>query len=360
MLLNRKGLINSNFCKEKLTLKKKEHQSTWLSYYQNYMDTLYFIVDKCSNNNYYFNCRSHSILFTFRHMLELCLKYNREKNGLPSVNSHKYTDLYCDTLIVPDALKQICGKIDWFNEEEDGACYRYYSKKTGSPYFNSMKSLELGKIVSDFNLISSNGFHILSRFPNIDYSKRRINWDMTLHLHECKCLGQIRTDYDLLFELILKGILNDEVPVGKVYLPLLFYIRHSLELAFKDSLYKLIQLPPSISKSKIDSEHSLLSLYNRLISRLEIIDISSCGPELGEKYRSQIETLKNLTNTIHILDNNSRAFRFPFDNNSNPITLRDIDLQSIIKDFYEIDSLLTFYVDFLEDQGLLVTSIASE
>lgn len=356
MLLNRNGLINSNFCKEKLTVKKIEHQPTWLSYYQNYMDTLYYIVDKCSRNNNDFNCRSHAILFTFRHMQELCLKYNRDKKGLDPIISHVYHKLYADELNVPDMFKTICDKIDWNNHEEDGTCYRYYYKKTREPYFAERETIDFGCIISDFNQIASNGFNIIGRFPNINFSKRKIKDYMTLRLYECRGLGHIRTDYDSLFELILNGVLNNEISVNKVYLPLLFYIRHSLELAFKDNLSKVDPLIPSNRKrKKASEEHSLQKLFQIYSECLESIDISSLEPSLISQYNVKLEELKNFSDFIDKLDSNSRVFRFPFDESNHPISLpEDIDIYEITKTFYDIDSFITFYVDFLRDNGLLV------
>lgn len=350
-MLLQQNVFHSTIVMEKFFIKKKTHKPTWPFYYQNYKNALSFVLEKCYNNKTSLDYCSHSILFTFRHMIELCLKHNREKMSLPFTNSHKYTELY-PNLTIPETFRSICSSIDWNNENEDGTCYRYYANRDGIPFFRDTKVLKFGEIVEQFNSTPLTNFEIIEKLPPLKYNAPRIKWDLTFHLHMNRGIGHIRTDYDCLFELILKGIINNEITIDKVYLPLLFYIRHSLELALKENLDRLRAY--SLFARNVSLEHSLLRLYNQFNQCIESSSIlNALNSELQIRYNQQLTTMNSLISTIHILDSNSQAFRFPINSCNQQETLNDINLSALIKDFYKIDSLISFFIPFLEENGVL-------
>ncbi|RZK38631.1 MAG: hypothetical protein EOO90_21735 [Pedobacter sp.] len=95
---------------------------------------------------------------------------------------------------------------------------------------------------------------------------------------ECAGLGVLRTQFDSTIELLIKGIIEDKFDIHKVYLPLLFLIRHSLELALKFNIDEIQKGSSVISQNNFTWEHSLATLFNCYNDYLSKIDKSRLSP----------------------------------------------------------------------------------
>ena len=123
------------------------------------------------------------------------------------------------------------------------------------------------EIFENYNKIEdTDNFLIGNICDPFDYNKKdkkRIEWDLTFHVNQCGGTGPLRTQYDFIISMLVKGILNNSWELHKVYLPLLFLIRHSIELALKLNIERIRKHSVAlISNKDIENEHSLCILYN--------------------------------------------------------------------------------------------------
>lgn len=246
------------------------------------------------------------------------------------------------------------------NYDSNGACYRYYTdKNTGKPFFNSDVKIELSEFLKKYNgIVTSDNFRIDQICESFDYDKPCKKWDLTFHMGESRGLGLIRTQYDGVIENIVEGVLNEEYDVNKVYLPLLFLVRHSLEIALKHNILEASRLLDGISVKQIENEHSLVKLYNRFggcSGYLNKLDLGKVNPNVRALLHYDKSKFELLKSTMHELDNNSFFFRFPVDRNGNnhSIPLRSKSIIEVLKLYSLTDSFITFINAVLMEEGLL-------
>lgn len=359
-MLLRKFNFEDPDVKEKFLFNKKNHFSTWEHYCNCYSYSIEKIINKGLLRNYAFNCRARGILFLLRHYFEICLKHNLELSGYKNSDSHNFQDLlsaFVDTEIVPQGFKDVISKIDY---DSDGTCYRYYrDKKTGKPFFTNENKIELSELFKCYNEISiSEKFKQDNICQAFDYESKRIKWDLTFHMGECHGLGHIRTQYDEVIEFLVEGVLYENYDINKVYLPLLFLIRHSLEIALKFNIYEARKITTIVSNDKIDNTHSLVKLYDYFGGTkgyLSKIDISKMSLELKVEFENFKCQYEKLNNEIHLLDTNSFLFRFPVDKNRiiHSLSMNKDQLYEILKLYYLTDPFITFTNEVLEEEGII-------
>jgi len=338
-------------------IKDADYSSTWEHYYNSYNYSIQKLLEKGLQHNYALNCRARSIMFLIRQSLELCLKCNIEKQGKAIPLTHDFNELFNefnDSLPPPSELKTIIEKIDF---DKDGGCYRYYADKIeNKPYFTYDNKIELSEIIKQYNLISpANGFLIGKISNPFDYDSRVIKWDLTFHLGECRNLHHVRTQYDMATEFLIEGILIDNYKAELLYLPLLFLMRHSLELALKANIFEIQKLSSLIKSKNYSHEHSLMTLYNCYADYLSKIDLTALSDDTKLQLLLFQEKYIELNDIIHRLDTNSRSFRFPVDKDSKAYVLDigKIKLTDILKLYYFTDPFITFTNAVLEEAGAL-------
>jgi len=359
-MLLRKFDFEDKQSEEKFRFDKKRHLSTWEHYSDCYDYAISKIFNKGFKRNYAFNCRARGILFLIRHSFELTLKTNLESNNLLIPNSHNFSDLFSafgDLNIVPESFKKLTTKIDY---DSDGSCYRYYKdKNTEKPFFSYANQIEIADLLKDYNGISRNDTLKIGEIcEEFKYNDKRIQWDLTFHMGECWGLGHIRTQYDEVIEFLVEGVLFENYDINKIYLPLLFLIRHSLELALKFNLQEARKVSPTkVQDKKYDDMHSLSQLYNcfgGVNGYLSKLDLSKMSEETKKQYDAYKIQYEELNESIHQLDNNSMYFRFPVDNKGkhHPLYMKGEGLYKILKLYYLTDPFITFTLDVLEEEGI--------
>lgn len=344
----------------KLKFDKPKHLTTWEHYYNCYNYTIEKIFNKGFQGSYTFNSKSRGILFLIRQSFELCIKHNIELNELKIPNSHDFNQLYLafnGKNIIPQEFKDVIEKI---NFDSDGTCYRYYQEKeSGKPYFTFNNRIELAELIKDYASIPSSSKFIKGNICEVfDYVDRRKIWDLTFHMGECTGLGQIRTQYDEVIEFLIEGILFDGYDINKIYLPLLFLIRHSLELALKFNLLKAAKISTLVPAKEYDNMHSLAQLYNcfggedGFLSRVNVAQMPDLTKKQYELYKQQYQELNG---AIHDLDINSMYFRFPVDikGKKHSLNLKSYGIIKILRLYYMTDPFITFTVDVLEQEGIV-------
>lgn len=167
------------------------------------------------------------------------------------------------------------------------------------------------------------------------------------HSNEVRTLGIITTHYDATIFELFSQIYSNKVSVNEIYLPLLFLIRHSVELKIK---FALMNIGNELSdKSVITSCHSLTKLWNVFTSHIkpaiQNITDNNFKNESLERF-SQAESLKEL---IAELDANSFCFRFPVDRKGYLSSFKPTKhILEEVKDLYlKADSFLCFAVEVL-------------
>lgn len=354
-------LKQSNFTdkesQDKFIFNKEIHLSTWEHYCDCYSYTLRKLFTKGLNENYAFNCRSIGILFLIRHYFEICLKRNLALNEYLIPNTHDLKiliDHFDNQKLIPADLKNLVLSL---NYDSDGACFRYYiNNRTGRPFFDHGTQIEISELIKKYNrLESSETFKIEQFCEPFNYDNKIKKWDLTFHMGECRGLGHIRTQYDYVIEFLVEGVLSENYNINKVYLPLLFLIRHSLELALKSNLLEAREQSIFVSKKRIEKIHSLETLYNLFggpngyINNFDIEKMDIKTKELLESNKQQYERLNRI---LHQLDTNSMFFRFPVDNKgeNHSIYMKGNHLLEILKYYYLTDSFITFVNVLIEER----------
>lgn len=316
------------------------------------------MIEKGLSRNYAFNCRARAILFLIRHNFEIYLKYNLEIHGQSIPLSHDLIELcgsFAEPSIVPDDFKSACTLV---NPDRDGAAYRYYFDRfNNKPFFTYKDRPEIGLVMEHYSSIDPHtGFRIGDLFPDVDYRNRRTWWDLTFHLGECQQLAHIRTQYDETLEYIIEGILLEGWDVTRLYLPMMFLIRHSLEIALKYNIDEVQRSSSLIKGQDFSQEHSLATLFRVYNDFLNRLDTTKMDAEVATQLLDFQKQYASLNDQIHILDAHSRYFRFPIDKQGNPyrIDLKRIDLVELLKLYYYTDPFITFTNNVMEEQGLIV------
>ncbi len=146
--------------------------------------------------------------------------------------------------------------------------------------------------------------------------------------------------------------------INRIYLPLLFLIRHSLELGLKSNLQQAKKISSDkVPEKQYDKIHSLSKLYNCFggedgyLSKLDLTKMSVDTKKQFDKYKSEYEDLNEV---VHQLDKNSKYFRYPVDSKgrNHPLNFSKNGLFEILKLYYLTDPFTSFTLDVLNDEGI--------
>jgi len=335
-------------------LKSNKYRETWGEYYDLYCYAILIILEKGLKRNYALNSKSKAIMFLFRHSLELCLKYNLNATGNEITLDHDFEKIIesFPARVIPEQLLTILREIDF---DEDGSCFRYHLNKEKKPYFSNLNKLEFGEILRKYLDVDTNsGFKLSKICEPHNFRDNRIRWDLTFHFGEASQIGQIRTQYDECIEFLIEAVLIDNCEIDKLYIPLLFLIRHSLELALKGNILEVQRISSLIKPKDYSDEHSLATLYNCYLDFLNKIE-NQIDPQLRTQFDEFRQQYGELNETVHQLDNNSRFFRYPTDKKGRPhqVPMANINLIRLLMLYYFTDPFITFINDVLMDNGIL-------
>lgn len=342
--------------KKELKIDPSNYKPNWEHYYECYNYTVKNIIESGLKKGYVFNPQAKSFLFLMRHNIELFLKYNLKliKEKIP--RTHNLDELI-EIFNNEGSMKKIIKDINFDN---DGTCYRY----SEVDFDNQICVVNFIKKFND-KLIDTK----LKRkifFEKEQSLNKGQCWDLTLHMNETKTLWHIKGQYDYSINFLIDLVIKKEIDINKVYLPLLFLIRHAIELGIKANIEDLnkknvkIILENSLvnfkNKKEEIQEHSIEKLYNWFSKYLDQIDIEKIEEEKKIDFNKRKKEFKILKNKIHNLDINSNFFRFPIDskNKEHELKLNINTLYDLLKIYSEVDTFITFTVDVLKDVGVLV------
>jgi hypothetical protein len=340
----------------KYEFKQSIHLASWEHYYRIYNQAFSLAIRRGLSKNYQFNGASHGLMFLLRQVVELNLKYNLALNGIDVPNTHSIPDLlaaFTDQATVPEAFKQA---ILIFMEDEDGGCWRYHADKDGCPYFKNSDTIKLADILKNLNAVEpTDKFTFEPVCAPFAYESRKVVWAMTLHIGFGDDDWFVKGGFDVLTIMLIEEIANCTAVVKDVYLPLLFNVRHAIELALKGNILTIRDGSDAISDKDIGSEHSLCGLYNIFKDYLDTVDWTQLSPQIQEQYQTYRAEYDKLNKALHDLDSHSRAFRYPFDTNgiAHRVSLTKNDIRKILRLYQLTDPFITFTTNVLIDNGIL-------
>lgn len=164
--------------------------------------------------------------------------------------------------------------------------------------------------------------------------------------------GQYKNVIDELVDGIEKNI-----PIDTVSLPLLFMIRHSIEIGLKANILKLQEINPSIEVIKLSGthSHSIEILYRKFEGHLKLILKSfELQESIVKEIHSYLNNFEPLKEKLHKLDKGSFNFRYPVDTkgNYNFNWDKEVNIADIVNLYYKIQPFMIFTNRILYEQGV--------
>jgi hypothetical protein len=146
------------------------------------------------------------------------------------------------------------------------------------------------------------------------------------------------------------------VPVDTVALPLLFLIRHSIELGLKENIITIEKIinAQSVNLKKIN-KHSIAFLFDEFRSQLKlIIENYTISKKTVDAINDFLEIVEKIKNELHELDKGSYNFRYPVDKegNQNFTFNKKVNIADILDAYYEIQPFLIFTKTVLYEEGV--------
>lgn len=181
---------------------------------------------------------------------------------------------------------------------------------------------------------------------------KRNEWAFESHIGFNRSWWSYYVQYRKVVRDIAESIQNGTNSIDGISLPLLFSIRHCVELGLKANILEFEKLNNKILKLKLNGKgsHSLEMLYNRFIDHLKAYKNKyPLSIELEDQLKEYLSKFETLKDRLHKLDQNSFNFRYPVDTNGKynfTWTIKE-NLMDIIKAFNYIDPLLISTCDVL-------------
>lgn len=350
MILENKQLLDSLLQENLLQINTNNHRRTWEYYYEQYHKAFRVLLEIAKQKRYRTNCKFMPFLFIMRHSLELFLKEKISNTSTPwrvYGKSHNLTDLYQIANINEEKFLEF---FDCLNCNSEGDCFRYLLDKEGNRHFVLGKKIKAFDACNYYCLFLDNDNSLTK--GGID---RKLQSELTFHTIDCHTLGIIGTQYDFAIRDILLAIQSRLISINDVYLPLLFLLRHCLEIKLKAAILDLGDIVEEKDRREAYHTHSVSSLYDILYKFIDDpIKTIEDSKFKKESIRFQ-EVTGQYKDAIQSLDANSYLFRFPKDrrgNNSNFIPKLNC-VSEILELYWESDPFLCFLIPVLFEAGVL-------
>lgn len=167
---------------------------------------------------------------------------------------------------------------------------------------------------------------------NLDVNYVPKNPELIARLGWTNSFGGYLGCYEQAVERLFKSIDQNQEPIDLIAPPLLFLMRHSMELGYKFTLWELHQMngepydPKKYKNHRLDQLHEALQAQHK--KAVEKYDLPDTEVENFAEYCIKTEAgLKK----FHALDADSFSFRYPIDNSGKPNFARDqtVDLVAL-------------------------------
>lgn len=342
--------------RQKLELRKPNDQSSWTGYRHQYSRVVDLLVELGTKGNYAINPKAKPILYLVMHRLELNLKEQLNDRKLPVPHTHellKLSEMFGES----DPIYGLGKVLATTMKDTDGSQFKYaVDPSTGRPFFTSLDKFYLAKFLGDFNQLSAaTKGELIAILPFFDYEDRILSWDFTFHLGESTKDAIIKTQYDEVIHFLITKVLDGSVGIEDIYLPLLFLIRHAMELGLKSNLQELMEKGLVVIKGGIEREHSLQRLANLYNVFLDSLNVDSLPADLATELQDYKRKFSELYSKVHTLDFNSMAFRYPCDKDGEPYDFRPkiASLLEILESYYFIAPFIKYTNSVLQDHSII-------
>ncbi|UXD71074.1 hypothetical protein MUK51_07210 [Sphingobacterium faecium] len=350
-------LKKERFNEHKKAFELKNPQSTLLisDYIHQYGEVVRYMNKNANNCSYILNSKAFPYLFLTRHLIELNIKeYLETKGEIPK--THDIPQLLEMTQChFKDKILEILP--DYFKQEDDSA-FRYFYDKDGLAYDLGVNKIEFLDFIKKHKELESISEIVIPLTDSI-VNMKQLEWEFTFHLGELRTPGHFRSQYDDLITFIIEAVIKGDLIIDDIYLPFLFLVRHSIELGLKESVLSIIHIEDDDEitvkiKNKLNSEHSLVRLFNIYDKFLKKVDLSKLEPDLLKEHNDLKEKLKIMNDIVHIMDNNSRCFRYPLGKDSGQnMPLKSDTIIDIVSLLLQTDAFITFNADILKYEGAI-------
>ena len=157
--------------------------------------------------------------------------------------------------------------------------------------------------------------------------------------------------YERAIDVLFSEVKERNLPVNAISYPLLFLIRHSLELGYKLNINYLSRY--SELEEKVNwNQHHLIELHQAFKTHfMAVVKKLSLGQEDIDEFDSYYLEVERLTNTLNVLDRGSYSFRHPVDTKQERV-FRDDDTINLmdVKELHSKAMVLLFHTaDVLSD-----------
>lgn len=146
---------------------------------------------------------------------------------------------------------------------------------------------------------------------------------------------------------------SDQGQVTTLGLPLLFLIRHSLEIAFKMNILELKKVSGTKIRVNLFKEHVLHKLHDEFEKQvLAIFKSKKIDEEIRQQFNTRNQDLKKFRKTFDQLDNWSFAFRYPVRSDGQTKSFRkgvEINISDIIPVYKETKTILKYTTDVIAE-----------
>lgn len=284
---------------------------SWDYYLNQYVKVLNLLIETGVNNGNLLKQQFIPFLFIFRHIIEISIKASLKEKGIPFEHVHNITEL---AKIIQDELPpDFLSDFEKLRLDGEGDCFRYIEKNDGNLHIDNHCEIDVLSLLNSYEKWSKiKGSINVKPIIKIELKKKTDEHNFIFYTQDCQHLGVMRTQYDECVSTLLTAIAERKLSVDDILMPLLFLIRHSIELGIKDNLNVIID--PS-NKLKIVT-HKLRKLYNLYYGGY-LQDCIQKMPQSEECFKKEtidfLDNIEKLSDLISLLDNKSLNFRFPVD-----------------------------------------------
>lgn len=348
MILERKKFLDELLQGNLLKIKVGIHERTWEFYHKQYHKAFYILLQKAKEKCYSTNSQFRPFLFLMRHSLELYLKGQiTNLVGLNLIKTHSISDL---CVHVPTCNAKFLKSFSCLRCDSEGDCWRYLLDKNGALYFSWSDNIDAFDACDYY-------CKLLCQGESLDRLKqdRIFRWELTFQPVESSKLGLIATQYDSAIAVILHAIRDKRITVNDVYLPLLFLLRHSLEIKLKMTIVDLREKISDADYQRSCGTHSVKVLYDILEGLIDKAINPISDPKFKGVCEAACRSTVSYTNLIDTLDRNSLSFRFLKDkrgNDSNFVPTPNY-VSDLLRAYRESDSFLCFGILYLHEDIII-------
>ena len=226
--------------------------NTWDYYMAQYVNALNILIDIGVNKGVMLKQEFMPFLFIFRHMT---IKAHMVNKGVCVNNRHNIMEL--SKLIGNDLPSNFLSDFKTLNLDGEGDCFRYIERNDGGKHYNSNMNIDILPTLCLYEKWSQEkGFVNVVPIKHVEIKRKDQKGNFLFHTQDCKYLGVMRTQYDFCVSTILQAVVEKTTSVDEIIMPLMFLLRHSIELGLKDNL--------KVAKLNNGREHKLRTLYNVL------------------------------------------------------------------------------------------------